>query len=822
MQSNCDRSLMRLLFRHIFALLLSTVVGVPSNATEERVFTVINAADGLADNSAQALVCTKTGRMVISTLGNINFYNGSEFTYIVTRREFSHPLQQYRGSYRLYFDRRHHLWLKNAGSITCTDLIQEQFTLNTDSVLRELKCPMPVLDLFTDSLGHIWTLSDDGLYGVEQDRVYNVLRNSNLQEVDVFDDMLITFYGNGEEVAQSISTGKTVHRTKAYDWDTAQRFSNTSALLRHGDGYFQLRSGDKESVLLYFDVRRQLWTTLMEKPFHMNSMALKDGCLYIATQHGYCIYNIATREQEWIEELAIANGGKIKADCIALAFDRQGGLWIGTRIRGLLYSQPIVSPFKSISLDTPQAHRYVEMMQEMEQNITEFQGLNANCLFTDSRGWSWIGTTTGLYMYKDPHQQPIVFSRKSGFYNDVIHSVVEDASHNVWVATSAGLSFIRFKGEEVEFVNSFDANDYVPAEAFINSKAMLLPDSQIVMQTIDHVLIFNPENFDFVNKPQPYSLLPKLSRLMVNGNIVEPNTPIDGNIIIDRAISRVSVINLKSDQKTLSLVFSPLNYFRPLQSYYHVRIKGLGDETWQTYSYHNSNLVDNKGMLHLPLFDLQPGNYAIEIQASMFPDKWEGEPFRWEIVVNQSWWQAKGMYYLYAVLLLMLVFANIYVYIRNTRMRVRRNHEEGDIISKICMFVWRADSMDSERLAPQSDELSNATSQHLQPEFIDIMQKLMPLVRESRKKELSMHKLSDMANVDIVHLYEVITANIYKSPREMIKQVRLRKAAEQLVKTDKTVEQISDECGFYTPNYFMGNFFHEYKRTPAEYREEKR
>jgi len=218
---------MRLLFRHIFALLLSTVVGVPSNATEERVFTVINAADGLADNSAQALVCTKTGRMVISTLGNINFYNGSEFTYIVTRREFSHPLQQYRGSYRLYFDRRHHLWLKNAGSITCTDLIQEQFTLNTDSVLRELKCPMPVLDLFTDSLGHIWTLSDDGLYGVEQDRVYNVLRNSNLQEVDVFDDMLITIYGNGEEVAQSISTGKTVHRTKAYDWDTAQRFSNT-------------------------------------------------------------------------------------------------------------------------------------------------------------------------------------------------------------------------------------------------------------------------------------------------------------------------------------------------------------------------------------------------------------------------------------------------------------------------------------------------------------------------------------------------------------------------------------------------------------------
>ena len=760
--------------------------------------------------------------MVISTLGNVNFYNGSTFTFIVTRREFRYPLQQYRGDYRLYFDRHHHLWLKNAGSVTCTNLTLEQFTLNTDSVLRELGCPMPVLDLFTDSVGNIWTLSDEGLYGVEQKHIYNVLRDRNLQDMDVFDDMLLTFYDNGEEVAQSIGTGNTIHRTRAYDWNTAQRYANTSTLLRYKDGYFQLRNGDKEAVLLYLDVKNQEWTTLIEKPFHMNNMALKDGNLYIATQQGYCIYNIATQKQEWIMELTTASGEKIKADCNTLAFDRQGGLWVGTKRRGVLYSQPTASPFKIMPIETPQAQTYVEMMQGMEQNITEFQGMNANCLFTDSRGWSWIGTTTGLYMYKDPHQEPIVFTRRTGFYNDVIHSVVEDANHNIWVTTSAGLSFIRFKGEEVEFVNSFNDNDNVPAEAFINSKAKLLPDSQIVLQTIDHVLLFHPEEFSFVNTPQSYKLFPKLSKLMVNGNIVEPNIPLDGNIIIDRAIARASVINLNSDQNSLSLTFSALNYFRPLQSYYHVRIKGTGDEHWQTYSYFNSDLVDNKGMLHLPLFDLEPGNYAIEVQASMFPDKWEGEPFSWDIVVNQSWWQAKGMYYLYAFLILLLVIANLYVYIKNTRMRVRRNHEEGDIISKIRMFVGRADGIEQEMFAPQTDELTGGSGQQLEPEFTDIMQKLMPLVRESHKEELSMHKLSDMANVDIVHLYEVIAANIYKSPRDMIRQMKLRKAAELLATTDMTVEQIADECRFYTPNYFIGNFFHEHKRTPAEYREERR
>ena len=795
---------------------------MPAKAAEERIFTVINAASGLADNSAQALVCTKTGRMVISTLGNLNFYNGSSFTYIVTRREFRYPLQQYRGDYRLYFDRRHHLWLKNVGSVTCTDLVMEQFTLTTDSVLRELGCPMPVLDLFTDSVGHIWTLSDEGLYGVEQKQTYSVLRDRNLQDVDEFDGLLLTFYDNGEEVAQDIGTGNTVHRTRAYDWNLAQKYANTSALLRYNDGYFQLRNGDKDAVLLHFDVKKQEWMTLMETPFHMNNMALKDNRLYIATQQGYCIYDIASQEQEWIEELMLTNGERIKADCNTLAFDRQGGLWIGTKRRGLLYSQPIASPFKAIPIETPQAQAYVEMMQGLEQTITEFQGMNANCLYTDSRGWSWIGTTTGLYMYKDPHQEPIVFTRKTGFYNDVIHSVVEDASRNIWVTTSAGLSFIRFRGDEVEFVNSFDANDNVPAEAFINCKAMLLPDSQIVMQTTDHVVLFNPKRLEFVNTPHPYKLFPKLSRLLVNGSVVEPNVPIDGNVIIDRAIARAMVINLNSDQTTISLVFSALNYFRPLQSYYNVRVKGMGDEHWQLYSYYNSNLVDNHGLLHLPLFDLEPGKYIVELQASMFPDKWEGEPFKWEIVVNQSWWQAKGMYYSYAFLLLLLVIANMYVYTKNTRMRVRRNHEEGDIISKICMFVERADSIEREKFAPRSDEFSNAAREHLEPEFTDIMQKLMPLVRESHKEDLSMHKLSDVANVDIVRLYEIITANIYKSPRDMIRQMRLRKAAELLVTTDMTVEQISDECGFYTPNYFMGNFFHENKRTPAEYREERR
>ena len=35
-----------------------------------------------------------------------------------------------------------------------------------------------------------------------------------------------------------------------------------------------------------------------------------------------------------------------------------------------------------------------------------------------------------------------------------------------------------------------------------------------------------------------------------------------------------------------------------------------------------------------------------------------------------------------------------------------------------------------------------------------------------------------------------------------------------------TIEQIAQDCTFYTPNYFIGNFFHQFKMTPGEYRRE--
>ncbi len=155
-------------------------------------------------------------------------------------------------------------------------------------------------------------------------------------------------------------------------------------------------------------------------------------------------------------------------------------------------------------------------------------------------------------------------------------------------------------------------------------------------------------------------------------------------------------------------------------------------------------------------------------------------------------------------------------------MRVRRNAEEGDMIRKIISFINQCDACDSEILAPVDEELyenSVSSGSKLTPRFVEVMLRIIPYVHHKNNK-VTMRQLSEAGDISIVEFYDLMTTNLYKSPRELIRAFRIEKGAEQLRTTDKSIGEIANSCGFYTQNYFMGCFFHRYKMTPNEYREE--
>ena len=812
-------------FRRCFTIVaaLWLAFSLQMQARENR-FYVYNASNGLADNSAQTIYCTKTGRLVITTMGQINFFDGNNFNFIDPSTENIYALDNYKGNYHLYFDRFHHLWLKDNHSVTCVDLTTEKFVDSIEEVFYEFGMEDPVQDLFVDCMNTVWLLTEKGIYNVASKQTWPVRRDLNLQDLEVWDEKyLMLFFENGLLEMTDMEMGEKVYSGVAYDKADEANYSSSSVAMVVGDKLYQIRDGFNQGILLSFDLEKRTWKTLMKTPYYLSNLAEFEGVLYVPSAYGYWTYDLKTEEMEHVEELTLANGGKLLTDINAMCFDKQGGMWIGTEKRGLLYSRPLPSPFKVYGWDNAHALEMGQIFDNMPEPPTRYQGRQVNCVFRDSRGWDWVGTSSGLQLYKNRNSKlPVVYTRNDGLLNNVIHTIIEDGRHNIWVGTSYGISCMLIENDKLRFVNSYSSWDNIPSESFVNGKAIRHADGTISMQMLDHVLEFNPDKMVTIVEGVTYDIYPKLIRLMVNGNNMKTGEELDGNVILPKALSRIYEINLDYNQNSVTLTFSALNYFRPQQTYYRVRIKGL-DNTWRVLTNYNSGgLVDSRGMLHLPMVALKPGSYTIELQTSMVPDRWETEPYVWVVNVHEPWWRTTGVLVLFGLLLMVLLAVNAYYYMKNVSMRATRNSQERGVVSNIRHFAESCSRQGSVMLEPVPDEYMGTESSmqnSLTPEFISVMEKILPVVLEKDDDSLTMRDLCAEAKMELQPFYQLILGNIFKSPRPLAKTLALKKSEELLNTTEKDVDEISGECGFVSPNYFIATFYREHRMTPEVYRQ---
>ena len=365
--------------------------------------------------------------------------------------------------------------------------------------------------------------------------------------------------------------------------------------------------------------------------------------------------------------------------------------------------------------------------------------------------------------------------------------------------------------------------DDVPAEAFVNGAAALMDDGNIIMQSLDHMVIFNPASFHTLTTDE-FILYPKLVHLQMNGQDVEPGKEYDGLMVLEKAVTRSKEINLNYDQNIVKLEFSALNYFRPMQTYYRVRIKGFKKyDDWQVFSHGlTPDVVDKYGMMRLTLLNMDSGQYEVEVQASMTPDEWPAEPYVWIITVHQPWWRTTGIYYLLALVMFGLLLANFLLYNRNVKMRMMRHNEETDVVRRVMQFANRCEAQRTEELAPnklmqEGDE--EETHQVMSRDFVNVMLKLVPyVINQKDVKNITMKELEQNSGVPRAQLYQLLSANIDKNPSQLISLLRIEEAARLVRTTEMSFEQIAEECRFVSPNYFFAAFFHHFRMTPEDYR----
>ncbi|MDD6804475.1 MAG: helix-turn-helix domain-containing protein [Prevotellaceae bacterium] len=809
------------LYGLIMAFLLSSLTALAEDSTRDRRFRVINAADGLADNSAQTIKSTFSGRLVVSTIGHINFYDGSGFTHI-SSGDSRYLLPKYKGHYHLYFDDSHHLWLKDKGMVTCVNMLTEKFVSDIGSIFQAQGVKGHVEDMFVDSSGSIWLVQGNNIYS-RHGKVSLPLRKGRvLQDMDISDNIVLLFYDDCQVDVYDIIAKKKLYSTNSLNHEEVKDYQESSVIYKYRNGFFQIRNGNNKAVLMWFDLGTRQWTKVLSTDYYLSNMTVKDDVLYIASAYGYWTYDTDSRQIEHYEMIKLTDGRELLTDMNCIEFDRQGGMWIGTEKRGLLYSKYIKSPFNVMTWDNPLSVKYAEMMDKVCTYDMLVKGHRLNCTYKDSRGWIWVGSLNGLYYFKPGQKDSICVKKEDGMVNDVVHSIIEDGKHNIWVSTSNGIVGLVIKNGKVTFVNSFINSDGIPAEAFVNGRAMRLDDGTIVMQALDHVVSFNPMKMSIM-EGNNILLHPKFVRLQVNGTNIFAGTEIDGRVVTEKAVSRLNMIELPSTQNSLSLKFSSLNYFRPIQTYYRYRVSGLQDK-WVMLSYYNSKgLVDKNGILHLPLIGLKPGNYMVEVQASMYPGKWTTPPVKVVVKIKEPWWRTTGLTLLISGVFLILIIWNIVIFSGNSRLKMKRNVSEVELFRRIDGFISRAESCRMEKQTRRSvnDESEDVTSgADLDKDAVELLMELVPYSRNGKLDHNVLVQLAMKKRIKLTDIYDIITNNIFRSPALLTMAMLLEKASRDLIESGMTVEEIAEKNNFASPNYFIAMFFRRYGMTPLQWRSE--
>ena len=809
------------LYGLIMVFLLSSLTALAEDSTRDRRFRVINAADGLADNSAQTIKSTFSGRLVVSTIGHINFYDGSGFTHI-SSGDSRYLLPKYKGHYHLYFDDSHHLWLKDKGMVTCVNMLTEQFVSDIGSIFQAQGVKGHVEDMFVDSSGSIWLVQGNNIYS-RHGKVSLPLRKGRvLQDMDISDNIVLLFYDDCQVDVYDIIAKKKLYSTNSLNHEEVKDYQESSVIYKYRNGFFQIRNGNNKALLMWFDLGTRQWTKVLSTDYYLSNMTVKDDVLYIASAYGYWTYDTDSRQIEHYEMIKLTDGRELLTDMNCIEFDRQGGMWIGTEKRGLLYSKYIKSPFNVMTWDNPLSVKYAEMMDKVCTYDMLVKGHRLNCTYKDSRGWIWVGSLNGLYYFKPGQKDSICVKKEDGMVNDVVHSIIEDGKHNIWVSTSNGIVGLVIKNGKVTFVNSFINSDGIPAEAFVNGRAMRLDDGTIVMQALDHVVSFNPMKMSIM-EGNNILLHPKFVRLQVNGTNIFAGTEIDGRVVTEKAVSRLNMIELPSTQNSLSLKFSSLNYFRPIQTYYRYRVSGLQDK-WVMLSYYNSRgLVDKNGILHLPLLGLEPGNYMVEVQASMYPGKWTTPPVKVVVRIKEPWWRTTGLTLLISGVFLILIIWNIVIFSGNSRLKMKRNVSEVELFRRIDGFISRAESCRMEKQTQRSvnDESEDVTSgADLDKDAVELLMELVPYSRNGKLDHNVLVQLAMKKRIKLTDIYDIITNNIFRSPALLTMAMLLEKASRDLIESGMTVEEIAEKNNFASPNYFIAMFFRRYGMTPLQWRSE--
>jgi len=478
--------------------------------------------------------------------------------------------------------------------------------------------------------------------------------------------------------------------------------------------------------------------------------------------------------------------------------DRKGKIWVGCE--GAFGNEGGISVLKPIKgKDGFQLENHF-VHNEQKESISDNR---INCIYEDKEGIIWIGTGNGLDRYNPKSKTFInISSSKIQFPKSSISAILEDNNGHLWVSHKKGISQLDKKNYDVR---TFTLQDGLQSNEFSSGAAF--------KSTLQGKLYFGGNKG--LNAFDPDEILPEktlpqtvLTELQILNRPVAINEEVNGRIVLKKPLYLTKNIELRNQDKSISIEFAALHYSNPQANKYAYKLEGFDKEWVYTDAKRRFATYSN----------LDAGNYVFKVISSNSDGIWNKIPTSLEIKVKPPFWASIWAYIFY-VLLLVVVLYVYHVYstkLANLKSKLAYEaflHEQEQ--NKLKFFTNISHEIKTPLtliLAPLErllDIFKENKTAHSQLQTIkmsgDRLLKLVNQLLDFRKLETGNLKLNCYNN-DIIILLEQILQNFEDAAKSKQIQLKLEATTDHFVflydedKIEKVLYNLLSNALKFTPN----------------------
>lgn len=516
---------------------------------------------------------------------------------------------------------------------------------------------------------------------------------------------------------------------------------------------------------------------------------------WIGTENGLFLYDCDKKKKKEVKLKQTVN-------CVFdIAEDNEGNLWIATSL-GLLKLN------------------YANNKQHIQHFPTNKHTYTAQTVLAAKDGTVYVGYQNGLGIVA--HGETTVkqvFTTMDGLGSNWINCLLEDKQGYIWIGTNSGFSCYD------KSINQF-YNYYASG----SSRSVALWGDMLCWGGNKHLLFFSPQqaiNTFKANTKNPIII----TGIEVNNKPLIPGKPVNGQMVLTKTAEYTDYISLSHKNRDFALSFSNSPY--PTAQKYVYRLIPYQNE-W----------IECNSKEKISYANLLPGNYTFQIKNQKVVK--EEDITSLKINIQPHWTQT----WMFRLFVLLVIIGGIYYSIFTIKRKHQRDqliaelehgiaiyklqHQQADQLSHVQEqgTNYGKDNEDSylnnpseEKDYPLSDYLeapvpqqSNTNNEFKQSNQYIFMQKVINVIEDNIANEnFNVKILADTLCMSQPTLYRKVKEHFHLTVTELIRKMRMNKAASLLAMRKYSILEITEMVGYNDYETFRKHFKSQFGVSASKY-----